>query len=586
MLTQAQQEAFIASCRQHLEAVLHYDAKHQPTLEAAYYQQLAAFLAEVKHNLLNIQEPQSQQLYLEDMLSEMSALSDLMAPSDGDILFPYMLRKTLPSVLIDEAEEDDLLMHEGGKQQALYNRLWRLRKIKELDPDLRIMSKQLHARDWLAYQVELGSQVLQTAWNQVAVPYAQRGGFAGATPDEYRHRKPAVAPVLADLKAYVPWVMVWSKSYYRTEAHALDEWVYYLGGISWRNYPYTTSWPAPQEYEQALFTTPDRSAFIAGLKRLLAAAAPWLALKDDDEECWLLRETVTDSSQGVPRAITLQRARVSAQRMAAWLLLRERPIATQMLDALQRVVIIPAWNAFGEPTQAATIALPDKDQEQTQCTPQFQLLLEEFRQHLPSTDAAWKLLRSQLTHLSQFPLAALKKAQEQCRTNSFQLAELARQLPLLRFVDLTGTTHQLTEVAPDFWLNLEQVVQQRMVWAQQAYEAIAEPTSEYRLLDTAMDDESDKKLSQRQVALLYLCQNQPAIKSYNANEIAKSFGYKSGQRLIDFYKLMKDRLRTLDVEGREIKPFIRDIKAVLPHLNPQQRQRAEKHLAVLQAKIS
>ncbi|GAB3503645.1 hypothetical protein GCM10027341_33090 [Spirosoma knui] len=92
-------------------------------------------------------------------------------------------------------------------------------------------------------------------------------------------------------------------------------------------------------------------------------------------------------------------------------------------------------------------------------------------------------------------------------------------------------------------------------------------------------------LSLRQVALLYIYQNKCIKRDSRADDIAKRYGYNSGEKLYNHYRSLKDRNDRINVDGRVIKPLINDIEAVLPYLEKEQRKIAENELNTIKCKI-
>ncbi|GAB3995159.1 hypothetical protein GCM10028807_34600 [Spirosoma daeguense] len=112
-----------------------------------------------------------------------------------------------------------------------------------------------------------------------------------------------------------------------------------------------------------------------------------------------------------------------------------------------------------------------------------------------------------------------------------------------------------------------------------------ETSSQPAPLEEVVFIDPEQNLSLRQIALLFIYQNKPLSRGDEANKVARQYQHQSGERL---YKLYNKYSRTCDrtgVEGKAIKPLIKDIEKIMPYLNEQQRRQAQTEIQTINNKI-
>lgn len=108
------------------------------------------------------------------------------------------------------------------------------------------------------------------------------------------------------------------------------------------------------------------------------------------------------------------------------------------------------------------------------------------------------------------------------------------------------------------------------------------------LADSQHKREEKTGFTQRQVALLYAYRGNK-IWPTNSESIAEQYGHRSGHRLQQEYNRVRDSANRIGRGGeseRVINAFVKDIKAVIPHLTSNQAQQAHNEITTILAKIS
>lgn len=94
------------------------------------------------------------------------------------------------------------------------------------------------------------------------------------------------------------------------------------------------------------------------------------------------------------------------------------------------------------------------------------------------------------------------------------------------------------------------------------------------------------QLSLPQLALYYIYSGQHIHDRAHANELAETIGMRSGERLKKKYDSWFTTINRVNIEGgAKLRPFIKNIRAVIPLLAADCRERAERELRVLEEKL-
>lgn len=430
--------------------------------------------------------------------------------------------------------------------------------------------------DLKTYQQLFAAQLLTEAWEILTSYYVSRGGIIRAVPRKQGWKVTVKTSIRDDLHSFMPEMYPMSVESHPTEEDVYEEFCRHLGSIRWRNYPYAGSWQAPLEYEQAFHNAPDRNAFIAGCSRPIIVIQSFLNKPDGDNP--LLRQDdghLLAENREKQRRERLQYARVNAKRMLKWLQARQKPAATQLLEAFEYVVLVPVCDQEKwVPTDTLTVAdyLPEYE-----LPLRFEMLLQRLQDDMPTAQAELNLLRSRLTKLLAYPATAPAQAAFEFGQGTFNQAALVGLLPQFTLVDRTEdiTPLRMVRVADDFGAKLMAVTTYRLPWAQRALDLVevvlAQPTRVG----------SKPKLSLSQIALRYVYMGEVIPRGEKANEIARQYGHTCGEALRKHYNYYNQRKNRTGITRDKVKKVVADIEAVIPYLDGEYGQEAHSDLEKL-----
>jgi hypothetical protein len=111
----------------------------------------------------------------------------------------------------------------------------------------------------------------------------------------------------------------------------------------------------------------------------------------------------------------------------------------------------------------------------------------------------------------------------------------------------------------------------------------------HSLLETLQTKDENKSLSVKQVALIHSFENWPITRE-NSTEIAKKYGYKSGEGLYQDYNLFHNTLRRRAIPDNPTKTLMKNkitlFESVLPHLSNLAMARALDEINILKTQYS
>lgn len=332
----------------------------------------------------------------------------------------------------------------------------------------------------------IGCAFLKKAWQEVNKQCKKYGYITREVPRREGYQLVVDTPVLQDLRLYVPGIRELTATAY--EAHALEEWATHLSSVRWWNYPFSRPWPAPIEYERAFHDAPDRSAFLSGLRRLLDAVEPILAIPDEDN--LLFREdnqVFFEAEREEMRRYALRRARVIAKRMGRWLQLRQKLAEEQFLEALERILLVPEWDVKWKPTSKLTVAYYHTEHD---AELHFDFLLTRLRENMPRNHITLSTFQRRLEQFLDNPLAKLTRVGFDVKPSSFDFKSLHKalidQFPQYTFVDGVSdiTDEQVGQFTEDFWSRFAETISWRMPWARKALKILPSGLGENSTADT------------------------------------------------------------------------------------------------------
>jgi hypothetical protein len=97
-------------------------------------------------------------------------------------------------------------------------------------------------------------------------------------------------------------------------------------------------------------------------------------------------------------------------------------------------------------------------------------------------------------------------------------------------------------------------------------------------------DQQGSPLSLRQIALLHIFQSRVMTKN-NADQKAQEYGHTSGEKLMKYYDEFSVSANRLQLDGKRIRPMIKDMTAILSQLSDEQQSRLTDEINLLRRKI-
>ncbi|WP_139362172.1 hypothetical protein [Hymenobacter sp. CRA2] len=535
----------------------------QSQLNTAYH----SFIEEVEGNLLKLSEAR-QKLHLEDLIAGLREYSSFMPRDNRDI------EDSIIKVLMQPREVN-------VSAEALEDaRVYHMRILLSNDiPE----SISFESADWRVYQTVLAAASIEKAWERLNALYARRGGVPSAVPQQLEEMGPVQVRVIRDLRMYAPGFGELPSEHLPTESHGLEEWAQELSRLTWRNYPYSRPWLAPLDYEQAFDNAPNKKAFLAGLLRLLDAVDPLLAMAD--VESWLFRRhnsALSADMRSELRQQMLHHARTGSRHMRQWVDMRLSTASLQLLDALERILLVPDWDGAGRPTSRVTIA---GEHTQNEVDARFQMLVARFKNELPKTSIELNSVRHRLECIINWSTNKVVELLDYER-NNYSLTRLRSLLPSFKIVEHEGVKIQTTStLADNFCDKLVHTMLARIPWASQALAYINQVVEDGRdILPRKVSSSQGQKLSLKQIALVSIYKGISITKGRVANNIANEYGYKSGEKLYKNYIALVKPIDRLNISDQQLSNMIENIQAVIPLLQGNQLGRAQDELRTLQVK--
>ncbi|UOQ65723.1 hypothetical protein [Hymenobacter volaticus] len=442
-------------------------SKAVDTLHARLTAAIAKFCVELNDNLLNVASPKAQLNGVYAALEEYEPLM-LSDSRNLDALFiakgwePAGIVYDNPVVVQNQYANDDPEITFGPRFSELRGQLDSGMSVLELfdaltPPELGFVKRGL------------GCAFVIKAWEQVNKQSKNYEYIVREAPRKGKRLLIVDKPVLQDLLLYVPGMRELLALGNPTEAQALEEWARHLSNVRWWNYPISRPWSAPIEYEQAFHEASNRDEFLLGLRRLLDAVE--LKLTIPDEENPLFREdnlVLSEAKRETWRRCALHRARINAKRMGQWIQSRQKSAGEQLLQALERILLIPNWNERWDPTGQLIVACYNDEQDTAL---RFNLLLTRFRENVPQTLFELNALRSRLTQFIDNPLMKLTAAHFDAGQNAYGFTGLYTALvdkfPQYTFIDGVKdvTKQQGDRFANNFWSSFADTITCRLPWA-------------------------------------------------------------------------------------------------------------------------